>query len=79
MHLSRVLDNGEIVLGGEFEQRVHVDRMPVDVYRHNRARAGGDLRLDLRRVDAEGFGIGIDENGDTPVESDRRRARDDRE
>jgi hypothetical protein len=52
--------------------------MPVDVDRHDRARAGCDFFFDLRHIYAPGFGVAVDEDRNAVAVGYCQGARDDR-
>ena len=54
MGLGRVLDNLELIPGGQGIDRVHVRRLPVKMNRHDRLRARGNRPFDEARVDIIG-------------------------
>ena len=58
-----VLHHHKAVLLRKLHQRAHVARMAVHVNSHDRSRAGRDLLLNLRHIDAPVARIGIRENG----------------
>ena len=64
--LGAVLDHLELVALRDLADRRHVAREPVEVHRDDRARALGDPRLDLRRVEVEGRLVDVDEDRPRP-------------
>ena len=79
MGFCSVLNHGETVFLGEFEQRVHVNRVPVDVDRHDGPSPRRDPRRHLRHIHAPGLRVAIDQNGHRALIHGRRGTRDDRE
>ena len=79
VRLGRILDHREPVPLRNRAERVHIDRVPVDVHRHHSAGARRDPALDLVRVHAPGARVAVHEHGDEPRLDHGERAADDRE
>src|SRR5581483_11649045 len=60
--LGRIFDDVQIVSAGEFENRLHVSRLPVKMDRDDGTRAFGDERLELCGIEREGGGINVGKN-----------------
>ena len=74
---GRILDDRQPVAVGEAPQRIHVDRVAVDVDRQDRPRPRSDpIGVD---VHAPGLGVGVDENRSAAGLDHRVGAGDDRE
>lgn len=69
--LTGVLDDRETVLPGDGHDRVHVARHPVDMHRHDGARAFRDSTLDGSRVHRQGGRIGVGKNRQRLVKKNR--------
>ncbi len=76
MNFGGIFDNGEAVFLSGAKEGIHVHRMSIDVNRHDSARAGGDLLLDLCNVHAPGFRIAVDEDWNTAAVDDGNGAGD---
>jgi hypothetical protein len=68
--LGGVLDDLQTMLGRHGEERVHVDRVAVEVDRDDCAGPRGQLPSRVHRVDAPRLWFGIDQHGDRPREAD---------
>ena len=62
MSLGTILDHPQPATACDFQDRVHVGRLAVQVHRDNAHGALGYLRLDQRRVDRVGDGIDVHEH-----------------
>ena len=61
--LGGVFDDHKPVLLRDLHHGVHVGHLAVEMHGHDRPRAGGDLCLDLRRLQVVGGGVNIHEDG----------------
>ena len=62
MRLGRVLDHDQPVATGDFQDRIHVGGMPVEVHRQDGAGAPGDGLFDPRRIKRVGVRRDIDKH-----------------
>ena len=60
--LSGVFDHGDSALGGEGEQRLHVDALAVQVHGHNGLGPRRDGGTDLVEVERKGVGVHVHEH-----------------
>ena len=61
---------------GQFEQRIEVGRLAVEMRREDRSGAAGDRRFDTRRIEVERARIGVDEYGSGADAADSQDGRD---
>jgi hypothetical protein len=62
VRLAGVLEHGEAAPVREFENRLQVRGVPVEVHGHDRPRARGDRPRDGARVEVEGRGVDVHEH-----------------
>jgi hypothetical protein len=60
--LGGVLDDHQAVLFRDLQDRIHVGHLTVQVDRHDRLGARGDLGLDQGRIDVEGARVVVDQH-----------------
>ncbi len=65
--MRSVVDQDEIVLSGDPPERPVVARLAGEVDRDDRPRPGGDPNLDLGRVQEQGLGVHVGEDGRSPL------------
>jgi len=75
MNLGGIFDDGEAVFFSRAEERIHIYRMAIDVYRHDGARARSDLLLDLADIHAPRLRIAVDEDRNTAAVDHGKGAR----
>jgi hypothetical protein len=59
VRLAAVLDDRQVVAGGDALDRGHVRRLPVHVHRDNRARARTDRAFHLSRIEGQAIGVDV--------------------